>query len=88
VNRFPREVGAQNAAKKVEDLGLPVSIIPRHNPITDDDFFVVLSGPYSAAKIGGIIEKLKSIGFEGAKPNKEIAGHVNPSHRAVSQPAP
>jgi serine/threonine protein kinase len=88
VNRFPHEVGAQNAAKKVEDLGLPVSIIPRHNPITDDDFFVVLSGPYSAAKIGGIIEKLKSIGFEGAKPNKEIAGHVNPSHRAVSQPAP
>jgi len=88
VNRFPREIGAQNAAKKVEDLGLPVSIIPRHNPITDDDFFVVLSGPYSAAKIGGIIEKLKSIGFEGAKPNKEIAGHVNPSHRAASQPAP
>ncbi len=88
VNRFPREIGAQNAAKKVEDLGLPVSIVPRHNPITDDDFFVVLSGPYSAAKIGGIIEKLKSIGFEGAKPNKEIAGHVNPSHRAVSQPAP
>ena len=88
VNRFPHEVGAQNAAKKVEDLGLPVSIIPRHNPITDDDFFVVLSGPYSAAKIGGIIEKLKSIGFEGAKPNKEIAGHVNPSHRATSQPVP
>ena len=88
VNRFPREIGAQNAAKKVEDMGLPVKIIPRHNPISDDDFFVVLSGPYSAAKIGGIIEKLKSIGFEGAKPNKEIAGHMNPSHRAVSQPTP
>jgi hypothetical protein len=88
VNRFPREVGAQNAAKKIEDMGLPVSIIPRHNPITDDDFFVVLSGPYSAAKIAGIIEQLKSIGFEGAKPNKDIVGHANPSHRAVSQPAP
>jgi serine/threonine protein kinase len=88
VNRFPREVGAQNAAKKIEDMGLPVSIIPRHNPITDDDFFVVLSGPYSAAKMGGIIEQLKSIGFEGAKPNKDIVGHANPSHRAVSQPAP
>ncbi|MGA2718480.1 MAG: serine/threonine-protein kinase [Candidatus Acidiferrales bacterium] len=88
VSRFPREVGAQNAAKKVEDMGLPVSIVPRHNPITDDDFFVVLSGPYSAAKIGGIIEQLKSIGFEAAKPNKEIVGHVNPSHRVVSHPAP
>jgi serine/threonine protein kinase len=88
VNRFPREAGAQNAAKKIEDMGLPVSIIPRHNPITDDDFFVVLSGPYSAAKIAGIIEQLKSIGFEGAKPNKDIVGHANPSHRAVSQPAP
>jgi serine/threonine protein kinase len=88
VNRFPREVGAQNAAKKIEDMGLPVSIIPRHNPITDDDFFVVLSGPYSAARIGGIIEQLKSIGFEAAKPNKDIVNHVNPSHRAASQPAP
>jgi serine/threonine protein kinase len=88
VNRFPREGGAQNAAKKIEEMGLPVSIIPRHNSITDTDFFVVLSGPYSAAKIGGVIEQLKERGFEQAKPNKEIAGHVNPSRRASLAPIP
>ena len=62
-----------------------------HSPPQSHNRRRLLCGPLRplfGGKIGGIIEKLKSIGFEGAKPNKEIAGHVNPSHRAVSQPAP
>jgi serine/threonine protein kinase len=88
VNRFPRQVGAENAAKKVEDMGLRVTVIPRHNPITDKDFFVVLSGPYSAAKIGGIIEQLKGRGFAEARPNKEGTGHANASPGTTPSPAP
>ena len=50
VNRFPRQTGAQNAAKKIEDMGLPATVIPRHNPANSTEFFVVLSGPFSQAE--------------------------------------
>ena len=48
--RFPRQIGARNAADRIERLGLPVTVIPRHRP-NDTDFFVVLSGPFAAGKI-------------------------------------
>jgi hypothetical protein len=58
-------------------MGLPVTIIPKHNTVTDGDFFVVLTGPYTAAKINGIVEQLRAKGFAQARPNKAIAGGVN-----------
>jgi hypothetical protein len=67
IGRFPREVGAQNAAKRIEDLGLPVRIVPRHNAVTDSDFFVVLSGPFGAEKIDDMLEKLHGAGFKNAR---------------------
>ncbi|MGD0965074.1 MAG: serine/threonine-protein kinase [Candidatus Acidiferrales bacterium] len=88
VSRFPREVGAQNAARKIEEMGLPVSIIPKHNTVTDENFFVVLTGPYAAAKIDGILERLKSRGFLQARPNKGIAGGTKPVPHLGSAAAP
>jgi serine/threonine protein kinase len=88
VNRFPREVGAQNAAKRIEEMGLPVTIIPRHNAANDNDFFVVLTGPYPAARIDGIVEQLKAKGFVQARLNRAGAAATNPVPRSRSAPAP
>lgn len=73
VNRFPRQGGAQNAAKKIEEMGLPVTIVPRRNPVNNADFFVVLSGPFAAGKIDSIIQQLKSNGFALARINRAAA---------------
>ena len=62
VGRYPRQVGAQNAANRIEKIGLPVTIMPRRHP-DQTEFFVVVSGPYPAAKIDGIVEQLKTNGF-------------------------
>ena len=87
VSRFPREVGAQNASRKIEDMGLPVSIVPKHNAITDEDFFVVLSGPYKAARMDEVIAQLKAKGFAQARPNKPPAGGSNAAPLHGSKPA-
>ncbi len=73
VNRFPRQIGAQNAAQKIEGMGLPVTIIPRHNAANDSQFFVVLSGPFPAAKIDSVVQRLKGNGFALARPNLAVA---------------
>ena len=73
VNRFPRQGGAQNAAKKIEEMGLPVTIVPRRNPVNNADFFVVLSGPFPAAKIDTIVQQLRSNGFTLARINRAAA---------------
>jgi serine/threonine protein kinase len=88
VSRFPREVGAQNAARRIEEMGLSVTIIPKHNALTGEDFFVVLSGPYKPAKIGGIVEQLKAKGFAQARRNNPVAGAANAAARPSSAPAP
>jgi hypothetical protein len=68
VGRFAREVGAQNAANKITNMGLRVSVIPRHNPITNSDFFVVTAGPVAADKIDSTVEQLRAKGFANARP--------------------
>jgi serine/threonine protein kinase len=68
VGRFAREVGAQNAANKITSMGLPVSVIPRHNPITNSDFFVVMAGPFAADRIDSMVEQLHAKGFANARP--------------------
>jgi serine/threonine protein kinase len=72
VTRFPHEVRAQHAAKKIKELNLPVSIVPKHNPETNEEFFVVLTGPFTAAKIDGIVQRLQENGFLQARPNKAV----------------
>lgn len=73
VNRFPRQAGAQNAAKKIEDMGLPATVIPRHNPANSTEFFVVLSGPFPKPKIESVLDQLKSNGFPLARFNRAPA---------------
>jgi len=62
VGRYQRQDRAQDASKKVEDLGLPVVLVPRRNLI-GGDFYVLFSGPFSPQKLQGAIEKLEIAGF-------------------------
>jgi serine/threonine protein kinase len=64
VGRFAQRDKAQEAAKKIEDLSLPVVIIPRHLPT--GEAFAVFTGPYNEQKISGVIEWLRAQGFKGA----------------------
>jgi serine/threonine protein kinase len=88
VNRFPHQIGAQNAAKKIESMGLPVTVMPRRHP-DNTDFFVVLTGPYSVEKIDGVIAQLEANGFAFARRNHPTAGaHRNPSAGQTPASAP
>lgn len=65
IGRFDLEDRAQERARKIEDLGLPVVVIPRH---TDGhSFFVVLSGPFGPERVGSVMDWLKEQGFAGIR---------------------
>jgi cell division septation protein DedD len=64
VGRFTRRDKAQEASKKIEDLSLPVVIIPRHLPT--GEAFAVFTGPFNEKKIGGAVDRLRAHGFLGA----------------------
>jgi serine/threonine protein kinase len=63
VGRFQREDRAKAAAKKIEDLGLPVHIVPRHG--SGGDVYVLFAGPFAAKRVSSVTEWLKTQGFEG-----------------------
>jgi serine/threonine protein kinase len=65
IGRFETEDRAQVTAKKVEDLGLPVVVIPRRTSI--GRFFLVLSGPFGPERVGSVMEWLKEQGFHGIR---------------------
>jgi len=72
VGRYEREERAQAAAKKIEDLGLPVSVIPRRSPT--GEFYVVFTGPFGPDRVTSVIDWLKTQGFLGARPvNNPVA---------------
>ncbi len=64
VGRYEREDRAQEAAKKIEDLGLPVSVIPRYNS-AGEEFYVVLSGPFGEDRLTSVTDWLVTQGFPG-----------------------
>ncbi len=66
VGRFAREAGAQNTARKIEDMGLPVTVMPRHNPKTNSDFFAVFTGPFAVNTIDDVMKQLQAKGFANA----------------------
>jgi hypothetical protein len=72
VGRFEREDRAQATAKKIEDLGLPVVVIPRHN--ATGEFFVVLTGPYGPERVESAMDWLKTQGFAGVRLVKNPTG--------------
>ena len=65
VGRFEREDRAQATAKKIEDLGLPVAVIPRQN--ATGDFYVVLTGPFGPDRVPSVMDWLKTQGFLGVR---------------------
>jgi serine/threonine protein kinase len=65
IGRFELEDRAQEQAGKVENLGLPVIVIPRRN--AGRQFFVVLSGPFGPERVGSVLQWLKEQGFGGVR---------------------
>jgi len=63
VGRFQREAGAQNAAKRIEDDGLPVVVMPRRNQQNGQQFFVVFTGPFAPTRAQDIVQRLEEQGF-------------------------
>jgi serine/threonine protein kinase len=61
VGRFEREDKAQAAAKKVEDMQLPASIVPRS--LGSVKYYAVYCGPIDAKRVGPVIERLEAKGF-------------------------
>ena len=67
VGRYEREDRAQEAAKKIEELGLPVAVIPRYNN-AGEEFYVVLSGPFDGKRVSSVADWLVTQGFPGVHP--------------------
>jgi serine/threonine protein kinase len=65
IGRFQREDKAQAAAKKLEDLGLPVAVIPK--PALQGKAYVVFAGPVGAKRVPSVMEWLKAQGFENVR---------------------
>jgi len=66
VGRFGQEDRAQKAAKKLEDLGLPATVLPRRGP--KGEFYVVFTGPFGAARVSSVTQWLQTQGFPDAHP--------------------
>lgn len=66
VGRFEREDKAQAAAKKVEDLQLPASIVPRS--LGSVKYYAVFCGPIDSKRVGVVSEKLEAKGFLNVRP--------------------
>jgi serine/threonine protein kinase len=66
VGRFEREDKAQAAAKKVEDLQLPASIVPRS--LGSVKYYAVFCGPIDSKRVGAVSERLEAKGFSNVRP--------------------
>lgn len=86
VGRFEREDRAQSTAKKIEDLGLPVAVIPRQN--ATGDFYVVLTGPFGPERVSSVMDWLKAQGFMNVRlvKNPLAAGKQAPNQAPISGP--
>jgi len=65
VGRFEREDKAQAAARKVEDLQLPASIVPRS--LGSAKFYAVFCGPIDAKRVEAVTERLEAKGFSNVR---------------------
>jgi serine/threonine protein kinase len=66
VGRYAIEDRAHKAAKKIEDLGLPVTVIPRHN--ASGDFYLVVTGPFGGQRVASVTQWLETQGFSNVHP--------------------
>jgi len=67
VGRFEREDRAQTAAKRIEDDGLPAVVMPRRNPQSHQQFFVVFTGPFAPTRAQDIVQRLQEQGFSNVR---------------------
>lgn len=65
IGGFVMEDRAQQRARKIEDLGLPVIVVPRN--FGGHSFFVVLSGPFGPKRVESVMDWLKEQGFAGVR---------------------
>jgi serine/threonine protein kinase len=72
VGRFEREDKAQSAAKKIQDLGLPVTVVPR--PSLTGQVYVVVTGPYGPERVESAMDYLKTQGFSDVRLIKNPMG--------------
>jgi hypothetical protein len=73
IGRFEHEDKAQSTAKKIQDLGLPVVVVPRRG--LTGEFFVVLTGPYGPERIESAMDWLKTQGFADVRLVKNPLGN-------------
>ncbi|HXO87468.1 MAG TPA: serine/threonine-protein kinase [Candidatus Acidoferrales bacterium] len=79
VGRFEREDKAQSSAKKIQDLGLPVTVVPR--PSLTGQVYVVVTGPYGPERVESAMDYLKTQGFSDVRLIKNpMGGQRNQSH--------
>ena len=79
VGRFEREDKAQTAAKKIQDLGLPVTVVPRAS--LTGQVYVVVTGPYGPERVESAMDYLKTQGFSDVRLIKNpMGGQRNQSH--------
>jgi serine/threonine protein kinase len=76
VGRYGREQTAQDAAKKIEALGLAVTVVPRHGPA--GEFYIVYTGPFGAKRVPDITQWLEAQGFMNVRPAKRPNGNASP----------
>jgi serine/threonine protein kinase len=76
VGRFDREDRARGAAKKVEDLGgLRARVIPGRRTATGKSF-IVLTGPFPAKSLPGVLAWLQAQGFADARAIRTGSGEM------------
>ena len=77
VGRYAREEAAQSAAKKIEGLGLPVTVIPRRG--LNGELFIVITGPFGEKRVSDVMQWLEAQGFHAVHPVKGPAAIQNPN---------
>jgi serine/threonine protein kinase len=79
VGRFEHEDRAQTVAKKVQDLGLSVTVVPRR--ALTGQIYIVVTGPYGPERVESAMDYLKTQGFSDVRLIKNPLGtQRNPSN--------
>jgi serine/threonine protein kinase len=81
VGRYERRDRADAAAKEIQDLGLPATVVPRDG--SRGQFFVVLTGPFTGKKLTDTTALLQADGFANARPVQSL---VNSPAKPTSSP--
>jgi serine/threonine protein kinase len=74
VGRFELENRAQQVAQRLENQGLPVTVMPRRNP-QGRAFFVVVTGPFQGQQLQRTKRQLEEQGFLNVRPVRPAVGN-------------